>query len=134
MKRMVGCEAASQIAAASLGSLLPIAPWLRYGSTSCAEMIRGPRQSAASLRAQWCALDLASMATSTTNWGAIHGSDNEPLAYQGATRLRSALLLRLFGAIAAQAPRDPRDRARRARAAQRPRAQRRRCRPSGTAR
>ena len=60
---MVGREAASQIAAASLASFLPLAPWLRYGSTSCAEMIRGSRPSAASLRAQWCALELASMAT-----------------------------------------------------------------------
>ena len=29
MKRIVGLEAASQIAAASLASFLPLAPWLR---------------------------------------------------------------------------------------------------------
>lgn len=63
MKRIVGLEAASQIAAASLASFLPVAPSLRYGLTSCAEMIRASNPNPMSLRAQWWALELASMAT-----------------------------------------------------------------------
>lgn len=63
MKRIFGREAASQTAAASLASFLPLLPSMRYGSTSCAEMIRASRPSDASLRAQWCALELASIAT-----------------------------------------------------------------------
>jgi hypothetical protein len=51
-KRMLGLDAASQIAAASLASFLPLRPSSRYGSASCAEMMRGCSPSAASLRAQ----------------------------------------------------------------------------------
>lgn len=56
-KRMVGREAASQIAAASLASFLP---WSRYGLTRWAAMIRASRPRAMSLRAQWWPLELVS--------------------------------------------------------------------------
>ena len=57
---------APQIAAASVASFLPVAPSLRYGLTSWAEMIRASNPRAMSLRAQWWALELASMATTQT--------------------------------------------------------------------
>jgi hypothetical protein len=76
MKRIVGREAASQIAAASLASFLPVAPWLRYGLTSWAEMMRASRPKPMSLRAQWCALELASMATMQPAGSLTHQSTN----------------------------------------------------------
>ena len=51
MKRMRGRDAASQTAAASVVSFLPVTPSLRYGLTSCAERIRASRPSPMSLRA-----------------------------------------------------------------------------------
>ena len=62
-KCICGLLAASQIAAASLASFLPLTPCLRYGLTNCAAMMRASRPRAMSLRAQWCELELVSMAT-----------------------------------------------------------------------
>jgi len=61
--RMRGRPAASQIAAASLASFLPLRPSWRYGAASCAETMRARSPRAMSRRAQWCAPELASMAT-----------------------------------------------------------------------
>jgi hypothetical protein len=46
-KRMLGLDAASQIAAASLASFLPLRPSCRYDSASSTEMQRGCSPSAA---------------------------------------------------------------------------------------
>ena len=62
-KRMLGRDAASQIAAASVASFLPLLPSMRYGVTKFAAISRASSPSARSLRAQWCALEHASIAT-----------------------------------------------------------------------
>jgi hypothetical protein len=55
-------DAASQIAAASVASFLPPLPSMRYGLTKFAAISRASSPIARSLRAQWCALEHASIA------------------------------------------------------------------------
>ena len=62
-KRMLGREAASQMAAASVASFLPLLPSMGYGLTKPAAISRASRPIARSRRAQWCALVQASMVT-----------------------------------------------------------------------
>ena len=73
-KRMLGREAASQIAAASVASFLPPLPSMRYGVTKLAAISRASRPIAHSRRAQWCAL--ASMATRQPGGSAAHQAMN----------------------------------------------------------
>jgi hypothetical protein len=52
---MLGRDAASQIAAASVASFLPLLPSMRYGETKLAAISRASMPMERSLRAQWCA-------------------------------------------------------------------------------
>ena len=54
-KRMLGREAASQMAAASLASFLPDLPAMRQGVTRCPAIRRASSPSSRSRRATWCA-------------------------------------------------------------------------------
>jgi len=50
---MLGRDAASQIAAASLASFFPPLPYIRYGVTKCPAISRASNPSEISLRAHW---------------------------------------------------------------------------------
>ena len=89
---MVGRAAASQIAAASLASFLPVKPRLRYGLTSCAEIMRASRPKPMSLRAQWWALELASMALRQPAGNCAHHARNFPRARARPVTRRPAAL------------------------------------------
>lgn len=60
---MLGREAASQMAAASVASFLPLLPSMRYGVTKWAAIKRASKPRPCSRRAQWWAPEQASMAT-----------------------------------------------------------------------
>jgi hypothetical protein len=75
-KRMLGREAASQMAAASVASFLPLLPSMRYGVTKLAAMSRASRPWARSLRAQWWALEHASIATRQPQLNCSHQAKN----------------------------------------------------------
>lgn len=75
-KRMLGREAASQIAAASVASFLPPLPSMRYGVTKLAAISRASRPMARSRRAQWCALQHASIATRQRGGSVAHQAMN----------------------------------------------------------
>ena len=52
-KRMLGLDAASHIAAASVASFLPLRPSMRYGVTKCAAINRASSPIVRNRRAQW---------------------------------------------------------------------------------